>query len=152
MSSNQSATDSNDRIVVTCEETLDLSTVTALHEQLLAALSDLSGRGVGMDVVRGNVQELGGDIAVESAPGRLGLVVDELQAQQQIVVKSLEASYGRVDGLVGATILSDGNVAFILDMAGLGRLARESGNRSRLARPGTPSARAGHASRAAEPS
>jgi two-component system chemotaxis sensor kinase CheA len=49
--------------------------------------------------------------------GRIGLVVDELIGQQQIVVKSLEANYGRVPGIGGATILGDGRVALILDIA-----------------------------------
>jgi two-component system chemotaxis sensor kinase CheA len=184
-----------------------------------AAVTDVSGRGVGMDVVRRNVKALGGDITVDSTPGRgtkislrlpltlaiidgqlveagsrpyvvpllsivesvqidarflrtmagqgriyrmrdqlmpvidlaavlggppagddlshrllmvvegdgqrLGLVVDELKGQQQIVVKSLEANFGRVPGLSGATILGDGSVAFILDMAGLAKLAKQ---------------------------
>lgn len=54
----------------------------------------------------------------ESA-GRVGLVVDELVGQQQVVVKSLEANYGSVDGIGGATILGNGRVALILDIAGL---------------------------------
>jgi two-component system chemotaxis sensor kinase CheA len=179
-----------------------------------AAVSSVSGRGVGMDVVRRNIQGLGGRIAIESVSGqgsrfilslpltlavmdglvvsvgeetcvvpitsiveslrplranihplvgggellairgayipllplgrqfgvagaiedpaqaivvivetdgagRLGLVVDELVGQQQIVVKSLEANYGRVAGVSGATILGNGRVALILDVAGL---------------------------------
>lgn len=51
--------------------------------------------------------------------GRLGLVVDDLVGQQQVVVKSLEANYGEVEGVGGATILGDGRVALILDIAGL---------------------------------
>ena len=50
---------------------------------------------------------------------RVGLVVDELVGQQQVVVKSLEANYGSVDGIGGATILGNGRVALILDIAGL---------------------------------
>jgi two-component system chemotaxis sensor kinase CheA len=185
-----------------------------------AKLSDVSGRGVGMDVVRRNIKSLGGDVFVDTTPGkgtrislrlpltlaiidgqlirvgphsyvipllsivesvqvepkrvsrlqgrreiyrlrdqlipmvdlagplgmpstnaglegrlmvivdadgeRLGLVVDELLGQQQVVVKSLETNYGRVEGLAGATILGDGAVGFILDVAGVGRLARGS--------------------------
>ncbi|AFU97317.1 chemotaxis protein CheA [Simiduia agarivorans] len=34
------------------------------------AVSEVSGRGVGMDVVRANIHELGGSIAVESEPGK----------------------------------------------------------------------------------
>jgi two-component system chemotaxis sensor kinase CheA len=176
-------------------------------------VSDVSGRGVGMDVVRRNIRELGGNIQVESTPGigskfsislpltlaildgqlvnvgnetyivplvsiieslqikaesintlaqkgelyklrneyipiirihqifgiptqhteleggllvvvegdgkRVGLLVDELQAQQQVVIKSLEVNYKRVNGLSGATILGDGTVAMILDVSGI---------------------------------
>lgn len=181
-------------------------------------VSDVSGRGVGMDVVRKNIQRLGGNIDVSSAPGqgslfrirlpltlaildgqslrvgnetyivplasivesvqlspdmvkmvagkgelfqwrdeylnvvrmhevlnvesaeftelthgilvvveadgiRCGLFVDELQGQQQVVIKSLEANYHKVPGISGATILGDGSVALILDIPGLIRLA-----------------------------
>ncbi|MFZ5446457.1 MAG: chemotaxis protein CheA [Myxococcota bacterium] len=63
-------------------------------------------------------------VVVESEQGRIALLVDELLAQQQVVVKSLEQNYGRVEGLQGATILGDGNVAYILDVAGLARTSR----------------------------
>ncbi|RMF18529.1 MAG: chemotaxis protein CheA [Gammaproteobacteria bacterium] len=185
------------------------------------AVSDLSGRGVGMDVVRKNVQALGGSINVESESGkgstftirlpltlaimdgqlvqvgeetyiiplvsiieslqpsadmihyvggesetiklrgeylpvvrladvlevsqlrrpklhegivvivetdrrRYGLFVDDLLNQQQIVIKSLEDNYHRVEGVSGATILGDGRVALILDVDALhGMMARE---------------------------
>ncbi len=176
--------------------------------------TDLSGRGVGMDVVRRNVKELGGSIQLSSARGkgskftitlpltlaivdgqsvavgsetyivplvsivesmqlraadvsrisgrgevfcfrgyylpivrmhelfgveprtrvldeglvvvaegeghqRIGLFVDDLLGQQQVVIKSLEANFGRIDGVSGATILGDGSVALILDIPGL---------------------------------
>jgi two-component system chemotaxis sensor kinase CheA len=51
--------------------------------------------------------------------GRLGLLVDDLVGQQQVVVKSLEANYGAVPGIGGATILGNGRVALILDVPGL---------------------------------
>ncbi len=180
------------------------------------AVSDLSGRGVGMDVVRQNVRVLGGRIEVESTPGRgttirlvlpltlaildgltvrvgdetyvfplasvlesfqcqpedvrsvkgdrevislrgefipvvrlhnllasaeghdasgrsllvlvesegrrAAMAVDELLGQQQVVIKSLETHYKRVEGISGATILGDGRVALILDVSGLIRL------------------------------
>jgi two-component system chemotaxis sensor kinase CheA len=179
-------------------------------------VSDLSGRGVGMDVVRQNVRALGGRIEVESQPGkgttirlvlpltlaildgltvrvgeetyvfplasvlesfqrqasdvqtvkgdrevislrgefipvirlhrllaqeqvqegsertllvlveaegrRAAMAVDELLGQQQVVIKSLETHYRRVEGISGATILGDGRVALILDVTGLMRL------------------------------
>jgi two-component system, chemotaxis family, sensor kinase CheA len=45
--------------------------------------------------------------------------VDDLLGQQQVVIKSLEANYGHVEGVSGATILGDGSVALILDIPGL---------------------------------
>jgi two-component system chemotaxis sensor kinase CheA len=50
---------------------------------------------------------------------RIGLFVDDLLGQQQVVIKSLEANYGHVEGVSGATILGDGSVALILDVPGL---------------------------------
>lgn len=178
-------------------------------------ISDVSGRGVGMDVVRRNVESLGGRISVDSEPGRgckftlalpltlavlegmvircgddryvipiasvietqhlastpierlpfgqevlrwrgevtplyrlgdvmgsmgtpheniviiaetergnnVGIAVDEIVGQQQVVVKSLEANYGAVNGASAATILGDGLVALILDVDSMLRLA-----------------------------
>jgi two-component system chemotaxis sensor kinase CheA len=185
-----------------------------------AQATDLSGRGVGMDVVRRNVRDLGGSVGVRSVPGkgstftitlpltlaiidglvtavgseryivpltsiveslrlradsvrriagggevfhfrdeylpimrlhrafacsdavtdiargivvvieedgrRVGLLVDDLLGQQQAVVKSLEAHYRRVQGISGATILSDGSVALIVDVGGVVRLGQRS--------------------------
>lgn len=61
-------------------------------------------------------------IVVEGDGSRVGLFVDGLVGQQQAVVKSLEANYRRVQGVSGATILADGSVALIVDVAGLVRL------------------------------
>jgi two-component system chemotaxis sensor kinase CheA len=181
-------------------------------------ISDISGRGVGMDVVRSNIQEIGGRISLKSERGRgmkiqlalpltlavmdgmvikvgqqtyvmplsaiieclrpsaaeisnligtsgmlqlrgefvplimlgdllnipsragesdesvviitdagdgnrFGLVVDELLGHQQVVIKSIEESYGQVPGIAAATILGNGRVAFILDVEKLSDLA-----------------------------
>jgi two-component system chemotaxis sensor kinase CheA len=185
-----------------------------------AVISDVSGRGVGMDVVKRNIQALGGRIVITSTPGhgsrftlslpltlavldgmivavggesyivpitsivesfrpaasavrnivnagevvamrgeqvrlaylhrifgvpdavtdpakgiviivetdgssKLGLVVDELLGQQQVVIKSMEKNYGQIDGIAAATILGSGKVALILDVVAL----RSIGNR-----------------------
>jgi two-component system chemotaxis sensor kinase CheA len=58
-------------------------------------------------------------IVQSESAGRVGIVVDELLGQQQVVVKSLEANYEPVDGISGATILGNGRVALILDVARL---------------------------------
>lgn len=186
------------------------------------AVSDISGRGVGMDVVRRNVESLGGRISVDSEPGRgckftlalpltlavlegmvircgedryvipiasvietqhlantpiehltfgqevlrwrgevtplyrlgavmgssgtrdeniiiiaeterggnVGIAVDEIVGQQQVVVKSLEANYGTVNGASAATILGDGLVALILDVDSMLRLAAAGGRQT----------------------
>tara|TARA_R110001592_G_scaffold97408_3_gene279024 strand:+ start:6938 stop:9001 length:2064 start_codon:yes stop_codon:yes gene_type:complete len=58
-------------------------------------------------------------VVVESDGQKMGLFVDELLEQQQVVIKSLEENYSPVLGLAGATILGDGNVALIIDVPGL---------------------------------
>ena len=55
-------------------------------------------------------------IIVECDDTRLALLVDDLIGQQQFVVKNLETNYRKVDGLSGATIMGDGQVALILDV------------------------------------
>jgi len=58
-------------------------------------------------------------VVVEGDGRKIGLLVDDLLAQQQVVIKSLESNYKRIDGIAGATILGDGSVALILDVPGL---------------------------------
>jgi two-component system, chemotaxis family, sensor kinase CheA len=62
----------------------------------------------------------GGLLVVMEAYGRrVAVFVDELLAQRQVVVKSLETNFKQVPGLAGATIHGDGTVALILDVPGL---------------------------------
>ncbi|MGJ8529930.1 chemotaxis protein CheW [Maritalea sp.] len=176
-------------------------------------VSDISGRGVGMDVVLSNIKKIGGSVHVRSIPGRgtrmtlrlpltlavldvmlvsvagcpyvvplssivetiqagradfgkvpsgarllqirgeyvpvvdlatrfamyteaeekdrfvvlceaegtnkLAIIVDEIIGQQQVVIKSLEENYERIDGIAGGTILGDGQVALIVDVQSL---------------------------------
>lgn len=183
-----------------------------------AQLSDVSGRGVGMDIVKRNIKELGGNIEIENRPGigakftirlpltlaildgqivkvgdqafvvplvsivesvqvrrgqvslisgqeelfrlrdkyipvlrlyeifnippaitqleqgllmviedngqQAGIFVDDLLAQQQVVIKSMESNFQRVEGISGATILGDGTVSMILDIPGVLNLSR----------------------------
>lgn len=62
-------------------------------------------------------------VVVEGDGQKIGLLVDDLLAQQQVVIKSLESNYKAVRGISGATILGDGSVALILDIPGLITLA-----------------------------
>ncbi len=173
-------------------------------------VSELSGRGVGLDVVRSEIQKLGGRVAIQSDPGegatfsislpltlavlegmvvdvsgetmvvpisavqetvrptgadlhqlgidgvllrnrdemvpvidlgaffgfrcppqqledhvlllmsndqgpRYALVVDDIQDQRQVVIKSLETNYQQINGVAAATILGDGRIALIID-------------------------------------
>jgi two-component system chemotaxis sensor kinase CheA len=72
-------------------------------------------------------------VVVEGDGKRAGLFVDELLGQQQVVIKSLEANYKRVEGVSGATILGDGSVALILDIPGLIRMAHQGRNSRKVA-------------------
>ncbi|QOL24771.1 chemotaxis protein CheA [Thalassotalea sp. LPB0316] len=187
-----------------------------------ACVSDISGRGVGMDVVKRNIQALGGRIVIDSALGKgsnikvylpltlaildgqlvkvcgqtyiiplliivesvqmqadnivtasggqyyyrlrddnvpilplgklfnlgsqaspsaegllvvtecegqkVGLLVDDLLGQQQVVIKSLQENYQQVNGISGATILGNGAVALIIDIAGIIDLSKKHTN------------------------
>jgi len=84
----------------------------------------------GINVERKNLE--GGLLVVVEGDGKkAGLLVDELLGQQQVVIKSLETNYKRVDGVSGATILGDGTVALILDVDGLIELSRNPPTPSR---------------------
>lgn len=63
-------------------------------------------------------------VIVQGEGRRYALLVDDLIGQQQVVVKNLETNYRKVPGISAATILGDGSVALILDIADLHRLSR----------------------------
>jgi two-component system, chemotaxis family, sensor kinase CheA len=58
-------------------------------------------------------------VVVEHDGQAAALLVDELLGQQQVVIKSLDTDFTKVRGIAGATILGDGRVALILDVAGI---------------------------------
>jgi len=60
-------------------------------------------------------------VIVEADNGRVALLVDSLLGQSQVVLKSLEAHYQRIEGIMGATILGDGRISLILDIPGMVR-------------------------------
>ena len=56
-------------------------------------------------------------VVIDTHGKRIGLVIDDVLGQQQVVIKPLDRNYRSVKGLAGATIMSDGSVALILDPA-----------------------------------
>ena len=64
-------------------------------------------------------------VIVQAEGTRFALLVDQLLGQHQVVVKNLETNYRKVAGISAATILGDGNVALIIDVAAIQRSNRE---------------------------
>ncbi|MDT8893192.1 chemotaxis protein CheA [Halomonas sp. I1] len=75
-------------------------------------------------------------VIVQGEGRRYALLVDDLIGQQQVVVKNLETNYRKVPGVSAATILGDGSVALILDIADLHRLNRTKKEARRGQHPG----------------
>ena len=66
-------------------------------------------------------------LLVESEGGsRAILLVDEIQGQRQVVIKSIEANYRAVYGIAAATVMGDGHVALILDVDAIVSVTRDS--------------------------
>lgn len=63
-------------------------------------------------------------VIVEAEGSRVALLVDELLGQHQVVVKNLESNYRKVPSVSGATILGDGRVALIIDVASMVKRSR----------------------------
>jgi len=89
---------------------------TLLRGEVLS-LSDLG------DVLGTNVDDANRDeypvVVVKIGKNKIGFIVNELIGQQEIVIKSLGRFLSKIKGIAGATILGDGNVALILDVASL---------------------------------
>jgi two-component system chemotaxis sensor kinase CheA len=99
-------------------ETLpDGSRVLARRGEYLRLISLRETLGVGDAAIAGR-EEMAIVVDTETS-GLVALLVDELIGQRQVVLKSLEANFRRVDGVSGATILGDGRVALILDVPSL---------------------------------
>ncbi len=64
-------------------------------------------------------------VIVEAAGKKAGFVVDELVGQQEIMIKSLGSYLKGIKGIAGATVLGDGRVTLIIDVAGLLSEGRE---------------------------
>jgi two-component system, chemotaxis family, sensor kinase CheA len=69
-------------------------------------------------------------VITRSDGARVGLVVDKVIGNHQTVIKPLGSFYKQVEGLSGATILGDGSVALILDVAKLLRMSESEERRN----------------------
>ena len=77
--------------------------------------------------MRSSVAEQSVALLVESEGGsRAILLVDEIQGQRQVVIKSIEANYRAVYGIAAATVMGDGNVALILDVDAIVSVTRDT--------------------------
>ena len=79
------------------------------------------------DVVPATTDPTAGVLVIADAEStQVALFVDGLLEQQPVVIKSLDSNFQQVPGIAGATILGSGNVALILDVAGLIALNRNA--------------------------
>lgn len=129
-----------DGMVVTAGQQTLIAPLTAIIETLQPKRADVHGLGGGARVIsiRGAYvplvdvglslgyraepldAEQGVALLIEAEGGaRAVLLVDAIQGQRQVVIKSLEANYRRVPGIAAATITGDGRVALILDIDAL---------------------------------
>ncbi|HEY3797994.1 MAG TPA: chemotaxis protein CheA [Caulobacteraceae bacterium] len=126
-----------DGMVVSVEGQTLVAPITAIVETLQPKAQDVHALGGGAQVI--NIRETyvplidvgqalgyrrqplaagaGVALLIEGEGGaRAALLVDAIQGQRQVVIKSLEANYRQVPGVAAATILGDGRVALILDL------------------------------------
>ena len=84
---------------------------------------------------RSSLPEQSVALLVESEGGsRAILLVDEIQGQRQVVIKSIEANFRAVYGIAAATVMGDGHVALILDVDAIVSVTRDTA-RTDLSRP-----------------
>jgi two-component system chemotaxis sensor kinase CheA len=126
-----------DGMVVTVANQTLVVPLTAIVETLQPEKADIHSFGSSQRLIAirdtfcplvdvGNILNFRADLAnpvegvallVESeGGGQRALMVDAIQGQRQVVIKSLEANYTNVPGIAAATILGDGRVALILDV------------------------------------
>lgn len=85
----------------------------------LVRLHELLGCAPADGPIQGNATGATNVIVVDTGQTRFGLVVDALHDSEEIVVKPLGRHHKNCRKLAGATILGDGHVALILDIAGI---------------------------------
>jgi two-component system chemotaxis sensor kinase CheA len=58
-------------------------------------------------------------VVVRTGGQQIGLSVDRLVGEQEVVIKSLGTYFGKIEGVAGAALLGDGRIALIVDVSGL---------------------------------
>jgi len=96
--------------------TLNGTPATLLRGEVLSLWGLASALGTPKDSVDRDEYPV---VVVKTGKNRIGFIVDELIGQQEIVIKSLGRFLSKINGIGGATILGDGNVALILDVSSL---------------------------------
>ena len=101
-------------------------TMAALHDRFVP-LVDLA-RGMGFEADPDADPEEAALLFLHTDElGDFAVAVDGIEAQRQVVVKGLGDSFGKVCGVSAATILGDGQIALIVDPAGLAILSGLAG-------------------------
>jgi two-component system, chemotaxis family, sensor kinase CheA len=72
-------------------------------------------------------------VIIESEGKKAALFVDSLVGQQQVVIKSLETNFKKIQGISGATIMGDGSVALILDIPAVIKMGQSNINQGAFA-------------------
>jgi two-component system chemotaxis sensor kinase CheA len=96
-------------------KTIRQGKVITLREEVLPLYSLQESLGMGQF----REQEVYPVVVVQTGDKKAGLIVDELLGQQEVVIKSLGNFINDIKGIAGATVLGDGRVTLILDVASL---------------------------------
>ncbi len=96
-------------------KTIQGDKVITLREEVLplCCLKEILGMG------RFEEQDIYPVVVVQTGDKKAGFIVDKLLGQQEVVIKSLSKFVNDIKGIAGATVLGDGRVTLILDVAGL---------------------------------
>ncbi len=95
--------------------TIQQGKVITLREEVLPLNCLKEGLGMGFF----EEQDVYPVVVVQAGDRKVGFMVDELMGQQEVVIKSLSTFINDIKGIAGATVLGDGRVTLILDVAGL---------------------------------
>ncbi|MCH7674109.1 chemotaxis protein CheA [candidate division KSB1 bacterium] len=137
-----------DGMLIRVGRSLYIIPIIAIRETIKAKYKDITTMMDGQEIIniRGNLYPIvrlhefygiepsstelteGILMIVENAGRRFCLFVDELIGQQQIVIKGLSEYIGQVKAISGCTILGDGKVCLIIDIATLADRAEQGKN------------------------